>query len=80
MSTFIWCFTLDNGWGKCVPLNNLGAGININPLYPLIKSNFADIEEEAWHPSRSTFKFSDNENHIRWGDNTYGNIMFAELY
>jgi len=48
----------------------------LKPAYPLMKSNFADVEER-WISSHSTFKFTDN---IRdWIYNKYGEIMLSEI-
>jgi len=71
----IGCVTTDQGvlWEECDTLINVGAGININPLYSLITSKFTDVEE-GWVPSNSTFKFS---SHLL--GRKYGEIMFGEL-
>ena len=51
----------------------------INPNFPLIMSNFTMLSD-AWIPSRSKFKFSDNINDAKYaGLNIYGTIMFCEF-
>jgi hypothetical protein len=71
----IWCGIIDPklSWEECDTLINVGAGININPLYSLITSKFTDIDE-GWLPSNSNFKFT---SHIL--GQKYGDIMFCEL-
>jgi hypothetical protein len=38
----------------------------MNPLYPLITSKFADVEE-GWLPSHSKFRFSENQFDVEFG-------------